>query len=75
MSNWIITDSYPYLDDVPIPNPTTITRTVSHVGVADDQFYNDGYPYLIGLRPPMPYVPPVKQKTYISVFRQQRNRL
>ena len=69
---WIITDginnNYPHLPDVPLPAETVFTEPYPRWAWQIDQFYNGGYPYLIGLRPPMPYVPPVKQKTYISVF-------
>lgn len=72
MSNWIITDGinngYPYLDDVPLPTTTTITEPYPRWVWRIDPFYNDGYPYLIGLRPPEYHVDPVKQKTYISVY-------
>lgn len=75
MSNWIITDGvnngYPYLDDVPLPTGTTITEPYPRWIWRIDPFYNDGYPYLIGLRPPDVHVDPVKQKSYISVFDSQ----
>lgn len=70
--SWIITDginnNYPYLSSVPLPAETTITEPYPTWTWRIDQFYNDGYPYLIGLRPPDYHVDPIKQKTYISVF-------
>ena len=51
MSNWIITDSYPYLDDVPIPTGSVLTPPYPIWLWGVDPSYNDGYPYLIGLRP------------------------
>ena len=79
MSNWIITEGinngYPYLDDVPLPAETVFTEPYPRWIWRIDPFYNDGYPYLIGLRPPEYHVDPpeyhvdpVKQKSYISVY-------
>ena len=56
MSNWIITEGinngYPYLDDVPLPSETVLTEPYPRWIWRIAPFYNDGYPYLIGLRPP-----------------------
>lgn len=68
MSNWIIADSYPYLDDVPMPTGSVLIPPYPIWTWQIDQFYNGSYPYLIGLRPPMPYVDPIKQRDYISVY-------
>ena len=70
--DWLITDginnNYPYISDVPIPSDTVLTEPYPTWIWRIDEFCNDGYPYLIGLRPPEYHVDPIKQKTYISVF-------
>lgn len=63
-----INNNYPYLSGVPIPSDTVFTEPYPTWIWRIDPFYNDGYPYLIGLRPPEYHVDPIKQKTYISVF-------
>ena len=63
-----INNNYPYIAGVPIPSDTTLTEPYPTWIWRIDEFYNDGYPYLIGLRPPDYHVDPVKQKSYISVY-------